>query len=119
MAHVEIPSAPEGFAERTLCPDGTCTGIVGPDGICVKCGKAVGTRDGKIVPKRGVSVAEDDKEKDDFRGREPNDRRKKPADGKKDDGFDPHRLLCIDGACIGVVGADGCCKVCGKRHPRA
>ena len=25
-----------------------------------------------------------------------------------------HRRLCPDGACIGVVGADGKCKVCGR-----
>ncbi len=24
------------------------------------------------------------------------------------------RILCSDGDCIGVVGADGCCKLCGK-----
>ena len=30
------------------------------------------------------------------------------SDGK----FDPHRRLCPDGACIGVIGDDGRCKVC-------
>jgi len=25
-----------------------------------------------------------------------------------------HRRLCPDGACIGVIGADGKCKVCGR-----
>jgi hypothetical protein len=30
------------------------------------------------------------------------------------EGFDPHaRRLCPDGSCIGVIGADGRCKVCG------
>jgi hypothetical protein len=27
------------------------------------------------------------------------------------------RVLCSDGACIGVVGQDGKCKVCGTPHP--
>jgi hypothetical protein len=27
-----------------------------------------------------------------------------------------HRLLCSDGNCIGVIGADGCCKECGKKY---
>ena len=27
-----------------------------------------------------------------------------------------HRVLCVDGACIGVVGKDGRCE-CGKTHP--
>lgn len=26
------------------------------------------------------------------------------------------RILCSDGNCIGVIGADGNCKVCGKPH---
>jgi hypothetical protein len=26
------------------------------------------------------------------------------------------RILCSDGNCIGVIGADGCCKVCGKPY---
>jgi hypothetical protein len=27
------------------------------------------------------------------------------------------RKLCIDGSCIGLIGADGRCKICGKVHP--
>ncbi|UCD80496.1 MAG: hypothetical protein JSW26_03435 [Desulfobacterales bacterium] len=27
-----------------------------------------------------------------------------------------NRILCSDGNCIGVIGADGCCKECGKRY---
>jgi hypothetical protein len=29
--------------------------------------------------------------------------------------FDPTRRLCDDGSCVGVVGADGVCRVCGRR----
>ncbi|MFH2010618.1 MAG: hypothetical protein ABI333_28715 [bacterium] len=33
-------------------------------------------------------------------------------------GFDPNRReLCPDGACIGVIGADGLCKECGAPSP--
>jgi hypothetical protein len=32
------------------------------------------------------------------------------SDGK----FDSHRRLCPDGACIGVIGDDGRCRVCGR-----
>jgi len=28
--------------------------------------------------------------------------------------FDPHRRLCPDGVCIGVIGDDGRCRVCGR-----
>lgn len=35
------------------------------------------------------------------------------------DGFDPSkRILCSDGACIGVVNDKGFCKVCGKPYKR-
>ncbi len=38
---------------------------------------------------------------------------------KPSGGGDPfameNRRLCPDGNCIGIIGADGCCVVCGKR----
>jgi hypothetical protein len=37
-----------------------------------------------------------------------------------DEGFEPaRRELCPDGSCIGLVGADGRCKVCGTVSPSA
>jgi len=27
------------FADRILCSDGTCIGVIGPDGRCKECGK--------------------------------------------------------------------------------
>jgi hypothetical protein len=29
-------------------------------------------------------------------------------------GFDPKRRLCPDGDCIGVIGSDGKCTICGR-----
>src|SRR5579883_1949635 len=29
-----------GWTERELCPDGTCLGVIGPDGRCKICGKS-------------------------------------------------------------------------------
>jgi len=29
--------------------------------------------------------------------------------------FDPKRRLCPDEACVGVIGSDGECSVCGRR----
>lgn len=34
---------------------------------------------------------------------------------KSDDDW-KHRILCSDGNCIGIVGADGRCKACGKPY---
>ena len=28
-----------------------------------------------------------------------------------------HRQLCPDGSCVGVIGSDGTCKVCGRAAP--
>lgn len=37
-----------------------------------------------------------------------------------DDDFDPsRRRLCPDGACIGVIGEDGRCSVCGRTEAEA
>ncbi|MEW6440595.1 MAG: zinc ribbon domain-containing protein [bacterium] len=30
---------PDPFADRVLCSDGTCIGVIGPDGRCKECGK--------------------------------------------------------------------------------
>lgn len=30
-----------------------------------------------------------------------------------------NRILCEDGACIGIIGTDGACKECGKRYTGA
>ena len=34
----------------------------------------------------------------------------------KDDGNWVNRILCSDESCIGVIGADGRCKECGKPY---
>jgi len=33
-------STEEDFDNRQLCPDGSCTGLLGPDGRCKVCGKS-------------------------------------------------------------------------------
>jgi hypothetical protein len=32
------------FAERQLCPDDTCIGLIGPDGRCKECGKPLASQ---------------------------------------------------------------------------
>jgi hypothetical protein len=39
---MELPPQDEGddsFSNRVLCSDGTCIGVIGPDGKCKECGK--------------------------------------------------------------------------------
>lgn len=85
--------------ERALCPDGACIGVLGDDGRCRVCG-AVG--DGSVVPIGSRAPIDDSAETTEAR----DDR--DAGDGDEDD-----RRLCPDGACIGLIGSDGRCKVCG------
>jgi hypothetical protein len=34
------------WQNRKLCSDGNCIGVIGKDGICSECGKALGNSDG-------------------------------------------------------------------------
>jgi hypothetical protein len=86
----------EDWADRTLCPDGACTGVIGGDGVCKVCGRAAPFWGDER--RRGMVDAE--------------------AAATGDAGppdVDDDRQLCPDGACTGVLGADGACKVCGRR----
>lgn len=100
--------------QRQLCPDGACVGVIGPDGTCKTCGRVA--PDWGDERRRGL-VATDDGGKDgDAAG----------AGGEEDEiapsapaligeaAVWQRRRLCPDGACIGLLGPDGTCKVCGK-----
>lgn len=80
---------------RQLCPDGNCVGVVDERGVCKVCGASAGAE-----PVAPDSVAPD------------------TAGGDRssvgDDEDIETRQLCPDGACIGVIGPDGRCKVCGR-----
>lgn len=103
------------FLHRRLCPDGACVGVLGADGRCKECGivDANQHRDPrlqgmkvdeftpppqaelastKIAPTKSVPTAGDDE---------------LPADFES-------RVLCPDGACIGVLSEHGTCKECGQ-----
>jgi hypothetical protein len=130
--------------QRQLCPDGGCVGVIGPDGTCKVCGRAAPnwgderTR-GLIAPpeddQNGEADADDDElAADGGDGDEYEDGGDADDDG--DDGDDDDedeaggtrgadhllamagdwgtRRLCPDGGCVGVIGPDGHCNVCGK-----
>ena len=87
---------------RVLCSDESCIGTIGPDGKCRECSKPYegvlpeGRKQETVKPaavEEAMSVA--------------------PEDTIDDDDWDK-RVLCSDGACIGVIGPDGKCKECGK-----
>jgi hypothetical protein len=74
---------------RELCPDGSCTGVLGADGRCKECGRSA---TGAPAPEAaGVTSA--------LSGDE--------------EALDEDRQLCPDGSCTGLIGSDGRCKECG------
>ncbi len=109
--------------QRRLCPDGACVGLIGNDNRCKLCGARA---DGSAASNAAAAAADSgaitlDGDKDD----------KNSSDGSDDEtlprtlgdvahldeggaGFDPGRRLCSDGACLGVIVADGRCNVCGR-----
>jgi len=104
----EIEFNPKG---RRLCPDGSCVGLVGPDGRCGECGRVAG-------PATAASGAETSLP-DDAPAVEDTDQEVVEAApgstgrGGGGAGFDAARKLCDDGTCVGVV-ENGRCNVCGR-----
>lgn len=82
-----------GEEERIPCPDQSCVGSLGEDGRCRVCGIGMGD----VVPgdegelKGGMDEEEEE-----------------PCDM-------PERIPCPDGNCVGTIGDDGCCRICGLR----
>lgn len=129
--------------ERRLCVDGACIGLLDDDGLCKVCGTAgskakPGSATTKPRPATPLSAnpvpatADDDDADDEADDDEADDDEALEAaaselassaeDGEVASiapavGIDADledRKLCPDGACVGVIGADGHCKVCGK-----
>lgn len=99
-------------SHRRLCPDGGCIGVIGDDGKCRVCGRdAGGGGGGKSAAPGAAAGLEDDDEDDEDADAGAVGTDEKVAAG----GFDPRRKLCPDDSCIGVIGAEGVCTVCGKK----
>jgi hypothetical protein len=94
------------FDDRQLCPDGGCIGVIGPDGCCKVCGRAAENwgdeRNRGLRHEQDPAVVEELEEKRIVGALDP-----APDDLEE-------RELCPDGSCIGVMGDDGRCRVCGK-----
>jgi len=89
---------------RRLCPDGSCIGIVGSDGKCTVCGTSDPGGPGPVPPDSESIDPAPEAEIVSIESIPP---------GEGPD-FDPNRRLCSDESCIGVVGDDDRCKLCGK-----
>jgi len=106
-------------ATRRLCPDGACIGVLDPSGQCNECGRKFGadaiaaananSQTWALVDAREPNGDAEDAASDPFSAGAPAD-----AVGASGSGFDPSRRLCEDGSCIGVIGPNGACTVCGR-----
>jgi len=123
--------------QRQLCPDGGCVGVIGADGTCKVCGRAApnwgdertrglihppedGAADDAEDNADGLTADGDDGDTDgdgdDTDGdadADAGDRGDAVAASSSPEGW-TERRLCPDGACIGLIGPDGKCKVCGR-----
>ena len=131
-----VPGAPvaigkaKGWIERQLCSDGSCIGLIGSDGTCKVCGRAADGTPAPADAKDGDDYEDgDDEYEDDDDEGDVADYEDEDGDADEDaelraaaddlaaslpDSEAVDRKLCPDGGCIGVIGADGKCKVCGK-----
>ncbi len=101
--------------QRVLCSDGNCIGVIGADGRCKECGMIY---EGELPAGAGQSESAVDTADDTSVASQVHDidRRahESAPEGAEDSWQD--RTLCVDEACIGVVGKDGRCKECGKHY---
>nr|MCU0540430.1 hypothetical protein [Desulfobacterales bacterium] len=96
------------WSRRRLCSDENCIGVIGADGRCKECGK----------PYAGEGEAAAAAEKEPAPAAvEPSHQTEEEAP-QPEEGLDDwsRRRLCSDENCIGVIGADGRCKECGKPY---
>jgi hypothetical protein len=97
-------------SRRRLCPDGACIGLLDESGRCKECGLVAGRgtapTSAQVLP-TSPSPSRDEWPDD----AEPDETAPAPAEGEA--AFDPTRRLCSDGSCVGVIGPDGRCRVCG------
>ena len=98
----EMAKDDDGWENRILCSDESCIGVIGADGRCKECGKPYQQPpDEQRDSAQSPAVLQADP-----------DERPTP---RSDDGWE-NRILCSDESCIGVIGADGRCKECGKPY---
>ena len=102
-------------SHRRLCPDGACIGVIGDDGRCKVCGRSTSGGPAAVgfMPSQPEDQYGDEDEAEVGNDvASPGTGAPKAAAGA---GFDPNRRLCPDGSCLGVIGADGVCNVCGQK----
>jgi hypothetical protein len=99
--------------ERQLCDDGACVGVVGADGKCTVCGRAGAARTSDL----GLQTSDSEDQSRELpkpEARSPKSEARSPDPDPTGDPDWDQRTLCPDGACTGLINADGKCGVCGR-----
>jgi len=96
------------WENRRLCSDENCNGVIGPDGRCKECGRPCDPAE--ALAERGSATHPAEAPVEEL----PAPPMAAPAGGVDEDW--ENRRLCSDGNCIGVIGADGRCRECGKPY---
>jgi hypothetical protein len=101
---------------RILCSDGSCIGVIGPDGHCKECGKKYeGTLPETVASdKESQSPMEDESRANAAYDSQPQPSADITSEEETQSDDWANRQLCSDGNCIGVIGPDGRCTECGK-----
>ncbi|MBI5593398.1 MAG: hypothetical protein HY881_23320 [Deltaproteobacteria bacterium] len=92
------------WENRRLCSDDSCIGVIGADGRCGVCGL--------LDP----SAPPGDPEHSTSRNTVKDEPREPPSEDQVPEPQDPgweDRKLCPDESCIGTIGTDGRCRICG------
>ena len=118
---------PETFdaQKRRLCPDGSCVGLLDPEGRCRACGRvnAAGDAPDTLLDYAGSPALADDIAAWENGPDGPNSGHHTGEhvnrSGSVGGQFDPTRRLCPDGDCVGVLDAQGRCKECGRTDASA
>jgi len=96
---------------RRLCPDGSCVGVIGGDGRCSICGASDA---GATAPLPSDPLGGQEAQDGDTTENAGDASYSTSDEAASSSGFDPSRRLCADDACIGVIGEDNRCSVCGR-----
>ncbi|MDO9109413.1 MAG: hypothetical protein Q7U40_02055 [Desulfatirhabdiaceae bacterium] len=107
-----ISSAPEtdlDWENRRLCSDDSCIGVIGADGRCRVCGLPdTETPADSDRSSDGSTVQEETQEEEEAAASLSENQAPESGDPGWED-----RKLCRDESCIGTIGSDGRCTVCG------
>jgi hypothetical protein len=99
----EEPAEMQEFGERIPCPDESCLGTLGENGLCRLCGMGpVVSREQEPASRASQDEPESSKEAE----------LKEDEEAKEEE---EQRVCCSDESCVGTVDERGYCRICGLK----